>query len=119
VGGPESLKINRNILIEQFTFDIPNLIVEFKSGNFPDECAGRTVFLAFTQAPGGTQVREINEFGFDFLMLCDGQRTLKEITNRLYPKYGADKEREEFAIMCAEAAGTLADLELLAPFASA
>jgi len=107
------------ILIEQFTFDIPNLILEFKRGRFPDECAERAVFAAFTRASGGTQVREVNEFGFDFLQLCDGQLTLREITNRLYPKYGANKEREEFAMICAEAAGALADLELLAPFAPA
>ncbi len=110
---------NEKILVEQFTFDIPSLILDFKCGHFPDSCARKAVFLAFSRAPGGTEVREVNEFGFDFLRLCDGQRTLKEIANRLYPKYGANKEREEFAIKCAEAAGTLADLELIVPFAPA
>src|SRR5208337_3525670 len=110
---------NEKILIERFTFDIPSLILEFKCGRFPDNCPRRTVFLAFSPAPHGTQVREINEFGFDFLRLCDGESPLEEIADRLYPKYGANKEREQFAIVCAEAAGTLADLEVLAPFASA
>jgi hypothetical protein len=110
---------NEKILIERFTFDIPSLILELKCGHFPDTCPQSAVFLAFTRAPDGTQVREINEFGFDFLRLCDGQSTLEEIANQLYPKYGADKEREEFAMICAEAAGTLADLEVLAPFESA
>jgi hypothetical protein len=53
------------------------------------------------------------------LRLCDGQLSLEEIVNTLYPKYGASKNREEFATICAEAAGTLSDLELLAPFAPA
>jgi radical SAM superfamily enzyme YgiQ (UPF0313 family) len=110
---------NEKILIERFTFDIPNLILELKRGHFPDTCPQREVFLAFTRAPDGTQVRQINEFGFDFLRLCDGQSTLEEIANQLYPKYGADKEREEFAMICAETAGTLAGLEVLAPFESA
>ena len=110
---------NEKTLIERFTFDIPSLILEFQRGRFPDNCPRRAVFLAFTQAPGGTQVRQINEFGFDFLRLCDGQSTLEQIADQLYLKYGANKEREEFAVMCAEAAGTLADLEVLAPFASA
>jgi radical SAM superfamily enzyme YgiQ (UPF0313 family) len=118
IGGLKPLR-NEKILIERFTFDIPNLILEFKCGRFPDNCPRRTVFLAFSPAPDGTQVHEINEFGFDFLRLCDGESTLEEIADRLYPKYGADKEREQFAIVCAEAAGTLADLEVLAPFASA
>lgn len=110
---------NEKISIERFTFDIPSLILELKSGHFPDTCPQRTVFVAFTRAPDGTQVREINEFGFDFLRLCDGQSTLEEIANQLYPKYGADKDREKFAMICAEAAGTLAGLEVLAPFESA
>jgi hypothetical protein len=110
---------NEKIFIERFTFDIPSLILEMKCGHFPDNCPRREVFLAFTQAPGRTVVREINEFGFDFLRLCDGQSTLEEIADRLYPKYGANKDREQFAIVCAEAAGTLAGLEVLAPFASA
>lgn len=110
---------NEKILIEQFTFDIPGLILQLKCGHFPDKCRPRAVFLAFNQAEGGTEVREINEFGFDFLRLCDGKWTLEDIAKQLYSKYGADKERDEFAIICAEAAGTLANLKLLTPFAPA
>ncbi len=107
---------NEKILIERFTFDIPSLILELKFGRFPDACPQREVFLAFTRAPDGTQVREINEFGFDFLRLCDGQSTLEEIANQLYPTYGTDRDRKQFEMICAEAAGTLAGLEVLAPF---
>ncbi|MGD0399844.1 MAG: radical SAM protein [Syntrophobacteraceae bacterium] len=106
---------NEKTLIERFTFDIPSLILELKFGHFPDTCPQRAVFLAFTGAPDGTQVREINEFGFDFLRLCDGLSTLEEIANQLYPKYGIDKDHEQFVVICAEAAGTLAGLEVLAP----
>jgi len=107
------------ILIEQFTFDIPGLIMQLKCGHFPDKCPRRAVFLTFKQAQGRSEVREINEFGIDFLRLSDGHRTLEEIANRLYPKYGANQEPGQFAIICAEAARTLADLELLAPLALA
>ncbi|MGO9021514.1 MAG: B12-binding domain-containing radical SAM protein [Syntrophobacteraceae bacterium] len=110
---------SEKIFIERFTFDIPSLIFQMKFGHFPDNCPQREVFIAFTQTPSGMVVREINEFGFDFLRLCDGQSTLEEIADRLYPKYGANKDREQFAIVCAEAAGTLAGLKVLAPFASA
>ena len=121
LSGVRDLKPMRQekILIEQFTFDVPSLILEMKCGRFPEKCQRRAVFLTFAQASGGTQVREINEFGFDFLRLCDGQLSLEEIVNTLYPKYGASKNREEFATICAEAAGTLSELELLAPFAPA
>ena len=103
------------ILIDKFTFDIPDVIFHMKFGRFPDTCPKRTVFLVFTQAEGCSKVREINEFGFDFLRLCDGRRTLEQIAASLYPKYGSGKEREQFASMCAEAAGALAEHELLAP----
>jgi hypothetical protein len=93
--------------------------MESKWGHFPDNCGRRGTFLAFTAAEGGTEVREINEFGFDFLRLCDGQLTVEEITNQLYPKYGASKERDQFAFICAEAAGTLTDLKFIASFDSA
>ncbi len=114
--GVDSLRPRRNrkVALERFTYDIPSLILPFKSGQIPDTCAKRPVFLTFTRAPGGTKVREINEFGVDFLELCDGKNTLGDITDRLYLKYGVDKERGEFAASCAEAAGILAGMELLA-----
>ncbi len=110
---------NEKILIEQFTFDIPGLILEIQCGNFPDNFRRRVTYLVFTGDQGGASVREVNEFGFDFLRFCDGQRTLEEIANLLYAKYGANTERDQFAIMCAEAAGTLTDLKFIASFASA
>jgi radical SAM superfamily enzyme YgiQ (UPF0313 family) len=110
---------SRKISIEKFTFDIPGVILQMKFGRFPDACARRTVHLVFSRADDSTQVREINEFGYDFLQLCDGRRSIQEIAATLYPKYGADKERDQFASMCAEAAGALAGLELLAPCAAA
>ncbi|MGC8493790.1 MAG: PqqD family peptide modification chaperone [Syntrophobacteraceae bacterium] len=114
--GVDNLRPRRNkkVAIERFTYDIPSLILPFKSGQLPDTCVKRPVFLAFSRAPGGTNVREINEFGVDFLELCDGKNTLGDITDRLYLKYGVDKERGEFAASCAEAAGILAGMELLA-----
>ncbi len=114
--GMDSLKPlrNRKLLLERFTYDIPSLILEFKYGHFPQTCPQRPVSLAFTPGPGGTKVREINEFGVDFLGLCDGEKSLNDIADQLYPKYGADKKRGEFAAECAEAAATLTGLELLA-----
>ena len=101
------------ILIDKFTFDIPEVILHMKFGRFPDSCPQRPVFLAFTKSAGSSMVREINEFGFDFLRLCDGRLLLAEIATNLYPKYGSDVEPERFASMCEEAARTLADLGFL------
>lgn len=105
---------NEKVSIERFTYDIPSLILQFRYGHIPDACGQRPVFLAFSRAPGATKVREINEFGVDFLGLCDGKSTLGDIADRLYLKYGADIERGKFAAECVEAAGTLAGMGLLA-----
>ncbi len=106
---------SEKIMTEMFTFDVPRLIFEHKNGHFPEEGPRRAVFLVFIQSEGKAQALEINEFGFDFLRLSDGQSSLEQIAEQLYPKYGAEKNREEFAVMCAEAAGTLAELRLIAP----
>jgi len=108
-----------NILLEQFTYDIPDLIIEHKSGRFPETCKLRDVHLIFRNMNGQIDVREINEFGVDFLRLCDGKRNLQSIGQELIPAYGDGKNRDEFAVLCAEAAEALAELGLLAPAASA
>ncbi|MDR3567053.1 MAG: radical SAM protein [Syntrophobacteraceae bacterium] len=102
------------VSIERFTYDIPSLILRFVCGQLPDTCPKRPVFLAFSRAPDATKVKEINEFGVDFLGLCDGKRSLGDIADQLYQKYGVQITRGEFAAECAQAAETLFGLELLA-----
>jgi len=102
------------IVIDKFTFDIPDVILHMKFGRFPDTCAERTAYLVFTRSESFSQVREVNEFGFDFLQLCRGRLTLEQIASSLYPKYGSGTDREQFTSMCAETAGMLADLEIVA-----
>jgi radical SAM superfamily enzyme YgiQ (UPF0313 family) len=116
IAGLDSLKpvCNLKVSIERFTYDIPSLILEFKCGHLPETCGQGPVFLVFSRGDDDTKVRQINEFGVDFLALCNGQITLADIAERLYPKYGADKERGEFAAECARAAATLAGMQLLA-----
>ena len=82
---------------------------------FSGQLSAKGGFSRLHPGAGRHKVREINEFGFDFLRLCDGQSTLEEIADQLYPKYGANKDREQFAVICAEAAGTLAGLEAPRP----
>ncbi|MHC1726930.1 MAG: radical SAM protein [Syntrophobacteraceae bacterium] len=110
---------NQKILLEEFTFDIPNLIIDLKRGHFPRTCAQKSVYLLFRQVQAEIDVREVNRFGFDFLLLCDGQRSIASIADQLYPEYGEEMERDKFASLCAEAARTLADLTALIPGQSA
>lgn len=104
---------NEKVPFRQFTFDIPRLIMDLKSGRVPETCPRRGTWLIFTKIRGEIDIQEINDFGADFLQLCDGQRSLDSIAGELYPTYGAGKTRDEFAVLCAEAAGTLSKLHLL------
>jgi radical SAM superfamily enzyme YgiQ (UPF0313 family) len=107
--------LSEKILPEEFTFDIPSLILEFKFGKFPENYPRRAAYLFFRQLQGEIDIRQINDFGVAFLRLCDGTRNLDAIAGNLYHTYGEKKEREEFALLCAEAAAALADLMLIVP----
>ncbi len=107
--------LNQKILIERFTFNIPIIILDAKFGRFAETYPKQSTYLIFRQLHGRVDVNEINDFGMDFLRLCDGQRNLENITRELYPRYGTKTGAEEFACMCAEAARALSGLMLLVP----
>jgi radical SAM superfamily enzyme YgiQ (UPF0313 family) len=107
--------MNTNIIIEQFTFNIPIIILDAQRGIFADHYPEVTTYLIFTMRDGRVDVKEINEFGVDFIRLCDGQRSLVTIARQLHSKYGADTDSEQFVDLCAEAARTLVDLTWLVP----
>lgn len=107
--------VNEKIIVEEFTFNIPDIILDAKSGRLGESYPQKRTHLIFRQLRGSIDVREINEFGADFLRLSDGQRDLDDIAEQLYPLYGTGKARAEFTRLCAEAAQALADLLVLVP----
>jgi len=113
----EDLKplLNEKIIIEEFTFDIPNIILHAKSGRFVESCPREeeTHHLIFRYFEEKSDVLEVSGFGVDFLRLSDGERTLDAIAELLYPKYGSGTGGAEFKSSCAQAARQLADLHLL------
>ncbi len=108
--------LNRKVLIEPFTFNIPAIILDAKFGRFEKTYPKAGTNLIFRQLDGRVNVSEINDFGMDFLRICDGRRNLEDIARELYPRYGTTAAgMEEFSLMCAEAARTLSDLMVLVP----
>jgi radical SAM superfamily enzyme YgiQ (UPF0313 family) len=108
--------LNRKVLIEPFTFNIPAIILDAKFGRFEKTYPKAGTNLIFRQLDGRVDVSEINDFGMDFLRICDGRRNLEDIARELYPRYGTTAAgMEEFSLMCAEAARTLSDLMVLVP----
>jgi radical SAM superfamily enzyme YgiQ (UPF0313 family) len=107
--------MNDNILIEQFPFRIPIIILDAQNGAFADHYPEEQTYIIFTMRDRQVEVKEVNDFGADFILLCDGQRSLDTIAQLLYPKYGGETNSDTFVDLCAEAARALVDLSWLLP----
>jgi radical SAM superfamily enzyme YgiQ (UPF0313 family) len=94
---------SKKIIIEKFDFDLPGVILDLKRGNFKESYPERETLLVFTQDDELLDVSEINAFVRDFLGLCDGKRSVQDISQALYQQYGQDMKPEKFFDGCIEA----------------
>jgi hypothetical protein len=98
---------SKKIIIERFDFDLSGVILDLKRGNFKESYPERETLLVFTQDDDLLDVSEINAFVKDFLSLCDGKRSMQNISQELYQKYGQDMMPEKFFDGCVEAVQVL------------
>ncbi len=105
--------LRENVIISDFEYNIREIIEDLNMGIFNNQYAAESVSLIFRFEDNELEVTEINDFGKDFLGLCDGSARLKEIVSTLYPVYGSDMERNVFVKECEEAMTGLSDLRLL------
>ena len=103
----------RNVLIQGFETLVPKIIEDMKTGLFLEEYPHEETWLVFRQDENRLEVTEINDFGRDFLGLCDGAATVEEIAGRLFRRYGTDKEYSDFVGNCREALVGLWEMNLL------
>ncbi len=112
-------RMNKKIILERFTFNIPDIIFDAKFGRYRESYPQNPTNLIFSRLGASLDVKQINDFGADFLRLCDGQRGLETIAEQLFPIYGSGTGRAEFEHICAEAACALAGLMAILPGPSA
>ncbi len=105
--------LRENVIISDFEHNIREIIEDLNMGIFNNQYDAESVSLIFRFEDNELEVTEINDFGKDFLGLCDGSARLKEIVSTLYPVYGSDMERNVFVKECEEAMTGLSDLRLL------
>jgi radical SAM superfamily enzyme YgiQ (UPF0313 family) len=98
---------SRKIITEKFDFDLPGVILDLKRGNFKESYPEQETLLVFTQDDDLLDVSEINAFVRDFLCLCDGKRSVQDISQELYQQYGQDMKPEKFFNGCVEAVQVL------------
>ena len=108
-------RINREIILQGFSFDMPHIIAELKAAIFRESYPKKETFLVFKQEGTQLDVSEINDFGKDFLSLCDGNTTLEEISRKLHAGYGGDMDFEKFHDSCIEALQELGKMNLVEP----
>ena len=104
---------NEMILIEEFDFNLPMVIMDLKVGSFDEQYRPKKTLLVFRQEDDLLHVSEINPFARDFLGLCDGRATLDAISKALYNSYGEDMGPKEFFDSCVEGLRILGEKRLV------
>jgi len=104
---------SEKIVIGEFTFNLSDIILDLNDGRFDGTYPQQETFLVFKQEKDRLDVKEINDFGRNFLHLCDGTRTLDNISEELYGRYAACRAHSEFHRACVEAAQVLGQLKML------
>ena len=103
----------QNLLVANFSHNLPVIIADLKNGNYQNEYPSESVCLVFTHSRNELEVTEINDFGKDFLDLCDGSLTVEKIGARLYPQYGENMDSKVFLEACREAVVGLSELRFI------
>jgi hypothetical protein len=103
----------RNVLIQGFESPVPRIIEDMKKGIFRENYPREETWLVFRQDGNRLEVTEINDFGRDFLDLCDGAATVEEIAGHLFRRYGTNMEYNDFVGNCHEALLGLWEMNLL------
>ena len=104
---------NRSAAVREFRHNLPAIIGDMKDGIFREHYAEEPTILVFLPKAGGLDVTEINEFGRDLLEMSDGSKSVAEIAEELYPRYGTEMDQAEFRRECEEAVASLVKMEII------
>lgn len=106
-------ELKQNVIIETFQHDMPEIIDDLKNGTIRSEYLRKPVWIVFTKGDNQLEITEVNRFGKDFLNLCNGSNSLKNISDILYPIYGENASEKAFVKACKTALDGLIDLNLI------
>jgi hypothetical protein len=104
---------SKGVVVAAFTRNLPKIVSDMKAGRYGHHYDPDPVYLVFRQAQNELEVLEINDFGKDFMALCDGEASLETIAGRLHPRYGEKMTLPEFVAVCRQTADQLAQMQLL------
>ena len=115
LSSPDKVKpaLGKNVKIAEFRNDLPGIIEDLKNGIFQSNYSPESVCLAFRHENDEIEITEINDFGKDFLDMCDGTADIVAIAGGLYHVYGNGMSKDDFVGECRTAAGSLFELKLI------
>jgi len=100
-------------VVEEFRCNIPEIIEDLKKGTICGSYAEQPVILVFVSRQSGLEVVEVNEFGRDLLIRCNGSATVEGIAAELYDSYGSGMNTDDFRQECREAIQALENMEIV------
>jgi len=106
-------RVSAQVLLREFTFPMPDIIMDLKKGVLRVSYAPQKTFLVFRQEGDRLDVKEINRFGRDLLTLCDGTHSVLDICEKLYPVHGKDHSWDHFMVLCVDAIRMLGEMGIL------
>jgi hypothetical protein len=111
-GAPPPL-VTEHTLVTAVTKNLPAIVADLKAGIIREQYADAPGWLVFHQEKNELSVMEINDFGKDFLTLCDGHRSLEKIAELLRCRYAESLSDEAFFAVCRDSAEELTKIKLL------
>ncbi|ABB33709.1 Radical SAM domain protein [Geobacter metallireducens RCH3] len=95
--------LREEVTVSEFRRNLPAIIADLKSGIFRESYPPEPTLLIFYPSGERLEVMEINRFGKDFLLLCNGLATCEEIAATLYGEYGDAMDSGAFSEECKDA----------------
>ncbi len=101
--------------VADFQYDLPRIVNDLKAEQILPSYPLQATWLVFQQSGSRLEVTEINQFGREFLRLCDGSRTVEEIAEALFADFADGLEFSIFLDECRQALATLTEMGLFKP----
>ncbi|HEX9079014.1 MAG TPA: hypothetical protein VF795_05460, partial [Desulfuromonadaceae bacterium] len=105
--------VAEGVVVAEFSRGVAEIVADLKEGIFRDSYLETPSLLIFHNHGERAEVTEINQFGRDFLELCDGRTSCADIAEQLRPRHGDGVGSADFQDACCEALAALGGMGLV------
>lgn len=101
--------LSKGIIIERFDFDLPVIILDLKAGKFLERYEASPSNILFRHVGDQLETAQIDDDTKDFLILCDGVSSIKEIILKWMKRKEKEVKKREMEKICIETFRSLFD----------